>query len=40
MDEYQSGLTVTEIKLQAVDAPDAVRDAFHDVVRAREEKRS
>jgi modulator of FtsH protease HflK len=38
MDEYQSGLTITEVKLQAVDAPDAVRDAFHDVVRAREEK--
>ena len=38
MDEYQSGLTVTEVKLQAVDAPDAVREAFHDVVRAREEK--
>lgn len=38
MDEYQSGLTVTEVKLQAVDAPDAVRDAFHDVVRAREER--
>ncbi len=38
MDEYQSGLTITEVKLQAVDAPDAVREAFHDVVRAREEK--
>jgi modulator of FtsH protease HflK len=38
MDEYQSGLTVTEVKLQAVDAPEAVRDAFHDVVRAREER--
>ncbi len=38
MDQYQSGIQVTEIKLQAVDAPDEVRDAFHDVVRAREEK--
>lgn len=38
MDQYQSGIHVTEIKLQAVDAPDEVRDAFHDVVRAREEK--
>ncbi len=38
MDAYQSGLTVTGVKLQVVDAPDEVRDAFHDVVRAREEK--
>lgn len=38
MDAYQSGITVTELKLQAVDAPDEVRDAFHEVVRAREEK--
>ncbi len=38
MNDYQSGLTITEVKLQTVDAPDAVRDAFHDVVRAREEK--
>lgn len=38
MDEYKSGLSVTEVKLQTVDAPDEVRDAFHDVVRAREEK--
>jgi modulator of FtsH protease HflK len=38
MDVYQSGISVTELKLQAVDAPDEVKDAFHDVVRAREEK--
>ncbi len=38
MDKYQSGVRVTEVKLQAVDAPDEVRDAFHEVVRAREEK--
>src|SRR5512145_819367 len=38
MDVYQSGITVTELKLQAVDAPDEVKDAFHEVVRAREEK--
>ena len=38
MDDYQSGLTVTEVKLQSVDAPDEVREAFHDVVRAREER--
>ncbi|MBK7579335.1 MAG: FtsH protease activity modulator HflK [Myxococcales bacterium] len=38
MDEYQSGVSITEVKLQAVDAPDEVKEAFHDVVRAREEK--
>lgn len=38
MDAYESGLTITEMKLQAVDPPDQVREAFHDVVRAREEK--
>lgn len=38
MDTYQSGLTITEVKLQVVDAPMQVREAFHDVVRAREEK--
>lgn len=38
MDEYQSGISITEVKLQTVDAPDQVKEAFHDVVRAREEK--
>lgn len=38
MNEYQSGITVTELKLLLVDAPDQVREAFHEVVRAREEK--
>jgi membrane protease subunit HflK len=38
MNDYQSGITVTELKLQTVDAPGQVREAFHDVVRAREEK--
>jgi modulator of FtsH protease HflK len=38
MDAYQSGISVTELRLQEVDAPDEVKDAFHDVVRAREEK--
>jgi modulator of FtsH protease HflK len=38
MDRYNSGLSVTEVKLQTVDAPDEVKEAFHDVVRAREEK--
>lgn len=38
MNAYQSGLTITEVKLLIVDAPNEVREAFHDVVRAREEK--
>jgi membrane protease subunit HflK len=38
MNDCQSGITVTELKLQTVDAPAQVREAFHDVVRAREEK--
>jgi len=38
MDTYESGVAITEVKLQAVDPPDEVREAFHDVVRAREEK--
>jgi membrane protease subunit HflK len=38
MNEYQSGISVTELKLLTVDAPDQVREAFHEVVRAREEK--
>jgi membrane protease subunit HflK len=35
---YHSGISVTEVKLQAIDAPEEVKDAFHEVVRAREEK--
>lgn len=38
METYESGLVITDVKLQAVDPPDQVREAFHDVVRAREEK--
>jgi membrane protease subunit HflK len=38
MNGYDSGITVTELKLLLVDAPDQVREAFHEVVRAREEK--
>jgi membrane protease subunit HflK len=38
VNNYQSGLTIMEVKLLVVDAPTEVRDAFHDVVRAREEK--
>lgn len=35
---YQSGIVVTVVKLLPVDVPDDVKDAFHDVVRAREER--
>src|SRR3990172_2930219 len=38
MDDYCSGIAVTEVKLQEVDAPREVRDAFHEVVRAREDR--
>ncbi len=38
MDTYQSGIEVTEVKLDNVDAPDEVKDAFNAVTRAREER--
>jgi membrane protease subunit HflK len=38
MDEYESGLLITEVKLQVVDPPDQVKDAFNEVVRAREDR--
>jgi modulator of FtsH protease HflK len=38
MNRYQSGLEITEVKLQAVNPPEQVKEAFHDVVRAQEEK--
>ena len=38
MDEYGAGVTITELKLQEVDAPQEVRDSFHEVVRAREDR--
>ncbi len=38
VDRYQSGLKIIEVKLLVVDPPDDVKDAFHDVVRAREER--
>src|SRR3989338_6230344 len=38
MDDYQSGIQVTEVKLQVVDPPDQVKDAFHEVVLAREDR--
>ena len=38
MDLYESGIEILEVKLQTVDAPDEVKDAFHEVVRAREKR--
>src|SRR5215475_676970 len=38
LDTYHSGLVVTELKLQVVDPPEQVKDAFHEVVRAREDR--
>jgi modulator of FtsH protease HflK len=38
LDEYRTGLIVTEARLLAVDPPLDVRDAFHDVVRAFEDR--
>lgn len=38
METYQSGLIVTEVKLQDVSPPEAVREAFFEVNRAREKK--
>jgi membrane protease subunit HflK len=38
MNQYESGLVITEVKLQVVDPPDQVKDAFNEVVRAREDR--
>jgi membrane protease subunit HflK len=38
LDDYQTGLHVIELKLLVVDPPDEVKDAFHEVVRALEDK--
>ncbi|MBI2938984.1 MAG: FtsH protease activity modulator HflK [Chloroflexi bacterium] len=38
LDTYESGILITSVRLQTVDAPDQVKDAFHDVVRAREDR--
>ncbi len=38
LDTYETGLLVTEVKLQVVDPPREVKDAFHEVVRAREDR--
>jgi modulator of FtsH protease HflK len=38
LDTYEAGLLVTELKLQVVDPPEQVKDAFHEVVRALEDR--
>lgn len=38
LDHYNSGILITEVRLQVADAPLQVRDAFHEVVRAREDR--
>jgi len=36
--EYQTGIQITDVKLQTVDPPDEVKDAFQEVVRALEDE--
>ena len=38
LDEYNSGILVTDVRLQVADPPVEVRDAFQEVVRARADK--
>lgn len=38
MDEYESGVMINEVKLQAVNPPEQVVEAFDDVLRARADK--
>ena len=38
LDDYGTGIRITEVKLQNVNPPAEVRDAFDDVVRAKEDK--
>ncbi len=38
LDSYETGIRVTEVKLANVFAPEQVKDAFDDVVRAKEDK--
>lgn len=38
LDLYETGIQVTDVRLQVADAPEQVRDAFHEVVRAREDR--
>ena len=38
MDDYQSGILITDVRLQVADPPEQVRDAFQEVVRARADR--
>jgi len=38
LDSYSSGVAITDVKLQIVDPPEEVKDAFNEVVRAKEDK--
>ena len=38
LDSYTAGIQVTDVKLQVVDPPEEVKDAFNEVVRAKEDK--
>lgn len=38
LDQYETGIQITELKLQTVDPPDEVKDAFQEVTRALEDE--
>ena len=38
MDDYRAGVFIAEVKMQKVDPPQNVIDAFNDVQRARQDK--
>lgn len=38
MDDYKTGIQVTDVRLQVADPPEEVRDAFQEVVRAKADK--
>jgi modulator of FtsH protease HflK len=38
LDQYKTGLLATDVRLLVVDPPEQVKDAFHDVVRAWEDR--
>ena len=38
LDSYSSGVQITDVKLQIFDPPEEVKDAFNEVVRAKEDK--
>ena len=38
LDSYSSGVQIADVKLQIVDPPEEVKDAFNEVVRAKEDK--